>query len=104
VSNLFHRTALFLTALVAVSVTGWSGEERLPPAREGSFSIAVIPDYMATAGSGECWMRICRFLPAENRIDVFTIDSRTGQLCPGTKLVPQRDAHQFSLPYAMTGS
>ncbi len=64
----------------------------------------VLSDYMATAGSGECWMRICRFLPAENRIDVFTIDSRTGRLCPGTKLVPQRDAHQFSLPYAMTGS
>jgi len=64
----------------------------------------VLSDYMATTGSGDCWMRICRFLPAENRIDVFTIDSRTGQLCPGTKLVPQRDAHQFSLPYRMSGA
>jgi len=64
----------------------------------------VLSDYMATTGTPDCWLRICRFLPAENRIDVFTIDSRTGRLCPGTKLVPQRDAHQFSLPYAMTGS
>lgn len=64
----------------------------------------VLSDYMQTAGTKDCWLRICRFRPADNRIDVFTVGSRTGRLCPGTKLVPQRDAHQFSLEYAMTGS
>ncbi len=207
-SNLIRRTFIFLTVIAAAGVTGWSGEDLLPPAPEGSFGIAVIPDtqayrgrvlaehasrraivashmglgpllqpkqpedffaaakgrmqwkkihgslgntpqqmwdkcfrrhanvflilsgdqsrtqalrqvsqndagrpvhevlsdYMATTGTPDCWLRICRFLPAENRIDVFTVDSRTGRLCPGTKLVPHRDAHQFSLPYAMTDS
>lgn len=64
----------------------------------------VLSDYMAAASTGECWLRLCRFRPAENRIDVFTVDSRSGRLCPGTKLVPQPDAHQFSLPYSMAGS
>ncbi len=42
----------------------------------------VLSDYMATAGTQDCWLRICRFLPTENRIDVFTVDSRTGACVP----------------------
>jgi hypothetical protein len=60
----------------------------------------VLSDYMQDRSG--CWLRICRFLPAANRIEVKTFDSRDGRLCAGTKLVPDPAQHQFSLTYEMT--
>ena len=57
----------------------------------------LLSDYHAN------WLRICRFLPSSNRLEVRTFDSRTGVLCSGTKLVPDRSQHQFDLEYEMTG-
>ena len=47
------------------------------------------------------WLRVNRFLPASNRIVVYTIDSRDGSLCGETKLQPDVSQHQFSLEYDM---
>ncbi|HOZ46475.1 MAG TPA: metallophosphoesterase [Candidatus Hydrogenedentes bacterium] len=47
------------------------------------------------------YFRVYRFIPAENRIDVFTYSASLGALCEATKLVTERDRHQFSLEYEM---
>ena len=47
------------------------------------------------------WLRVNRFLPAANRIEVYTIDSRDGSLCEGTKIQGDVSQHQFSLEYEM---
>lgn len=57
----------------------------------------LLSDYHAS------WLRVNRFLPASNRIEVYTIDSRNGQLCPGTKYQPDAAQHQFVLEYEMAG-
>ncbi|MCX7824480.1 MAG: metallophosphoesterase [Verrucomicrobiae bacterium] len=60
----------------------------------------VLSDYMQDRDG--YWLRICRFLPAANRIEVKTFDSRDGRLCPGTKLLPDAAQHQFSIACEMT--
>lgn len=47
------------------------------------------------------WLRVNRFLPAANRIEVYTIDSRDGRLCEGTRTQPDVSQHQFTLDYEM---
>lgn len=47
------------------------------------------------------WLRVNRFLPAANRIEVYTIDSRDGSLCEGTKMRSDVPQHQFTLEYDM---
>ncbi|HNR31361.1 MAG TPA: metallophosphoesterase [Candidatus Hydrogenedentes bacterium] len=49
----------------------------------------------------EGYLRVYRFVPGENRIDVFTYSPTLGKLCDGTPLVPDRARHQFAIPYAM---
>ncbi len=49
----------------------------------------------------EGYFRVYRFVPGENRIDVFTYSPTLGKRCDGTTLVPERERHEFSLPYAM---
>lgn len=56
----------------------------------------IVHELMQDYGSG--WLRIYRFFPAENRVDAITFDPRTGELCETTKLVPERNQHQFSFP------
>lgn len=60
----------------------------------------VIHEVMQDYSSG--WLRLVRFTPTENRIDVITFDPRTEQLCTGTKLVPDQGQHQFHFDYEMT--
>jgi hypothetical protein len=48
------------------------------------------------------WLRVYRFLPTENKIEAWTVDSRTGTLCTGTKHVPDVSQHRFTLAYDMT--
>jgi len=51
----------------------------------------IIQDY------GDFWLRLFRFSPNENRVQGFTLDPRSNELCPGTVLVPGRGEHQFEL-------
>jgi len=50
----------------------------------------------------EYWLRVNRFLPGSNRIEVYTIDSRDSRLCRSTKNQPQADQHCFVLDYDMS--
>lgn len=47
-------------------------------------------------------LRVMRFIPAENRIEVRTWDPVKGTLCEQTKYVPDRSQHQFTLEYDMS--
>lgn len=46
-------------------------------------------------------VRLYRFIPKKNRIDVFTYNTVKEQRTQKTKRVPERRNHQFSLEYAM---
>lgn len=48
--------------------------------------------------------RLMRFLPAHNKIEVRTWNPVKGASCEKTKLIPERDQHQFTLDYQMTKS
>jgi len=52
----------------------------------------VLSDYR------EGYLRVYRFIPGENRIDVFTYSPALGKLCDSTQFVPERARHQFSIP------
>jgi hypothetical protein len=59
----------------------------------------LLSDYSQDRGD---WLRVCRFLPGQSRIEVRTVESRDGRLCEGTKLVSVSAEHQFQLDYEMT--
>jgi hypothetical protein len=60
------------------------------------------PVYEVLSDYHENWLRVNRFLPQANRIEVYTIDSRDGTLCPGTKYQRDPGQHQFTLDYDMS--
>jgi hypothetical protein len=64
----------------------------------GKVVYELLSDYHAN------WLRVNRFVPHANRIEVYTIDSRDGTLCPGTSIQRDRTQHQFSLDYAMSAA
>lgn len=43
-------------------------------------------------------LRLMRFLPQQNRIDVLTLEVPTQQLVDATRYVPDTAQHQFTLP------
>jgi hypothetical protein len=49
----------------------------------------------------EGYFRVYRFVPAEDRVEVFTYSPVLGKLCDGTKIAPSRDQHQFAFDYVM---
>ncbi len=55
----------------------------------------LLSDYGASG------LRVMRFVPAENKIEVRTWDPLKGRLCEKTSYVPSRDQHQFTLEYKM---
>lgn len=57
---------------------------------------ALLSDYMSKGG-----LRLMRFLPAENRVDVLTWDTTKHELIETMKYKTEREHHQFSLPYEM---
>ncbi|MDP6448189.1 MAG: metallophosphoesterase [Pirellulaceae bacterium] len=65
---------------------------------QGNFVHEVLSDY------GEQGMRVMRFVPARNRIEVRTWNSLTNKFCTSTEFVPRPSEHQFSLLYKMTTS
>lgn len=58
---------------------------------------ALLSDY------GKHGLRVMRFLPQQNRVEVRTWDPLKGKLCESTKVVKDRDQHQFSFDYSMSG-
>lgn len=59
----------------------------------------VVHELMQDYGSG--WLRLYRLKPQKNRIEVeaITVHSKTGELCQGTNLVPDRTEHQFRFEF-----
>ncbi len=64
--------------------------------KHGNTVHALLSDY------GTNGLRVMRFLPKENRIDVQTWDPVKSKLCEKTSVVKDRDQHQFTLQYNMT--
>lgn len=62
---------------------------------QGNIVHEVLSDY------GTNGMRIMRFVPKQNRIEVRTWNPVTRQLCLKTSIVSQRNQHQFELVYPM---
>ncbi|MDF1811895.1 MAG: metallophosphoesterase [Verrucomicrobiales bacterium] len=63
---------------------------------QGNTVYALLSDYGAEG------LRAMRFVTAENRIEVRTWNPIEGRLCESTKIVPERQQHQFTLEYEMT--
>jgi hypothetical protein len=61
----------------------------------GNVVHGLLSDY------GSAGLRVMRFVPQRNRIEVVTWDPLRGETCESTKVVKVRDQHQFSLPYEM---
>ncbi|HBJ35566.1 MAG TPA: serine/threonine protein phosphatase [Planctomycetaceae bacterium] len=59
----------------------------------------VVHELLQDYGSG--WLRLYRFTPQLNRFEgeAITVHSKTGELCQGTNLVPDRTEHQFRLKF-----
>jgi len=64
-------------------------------ADHGNIVHELLSDY------GVNGLRVMRFLPTKNLIEVRTWDPIKGKLCEATKIVPNRDQHQFTLNYNM---
>ncbi|MBN1553769.1 MAG: metallophosphoesterase [Phycisphaerae bacterium] len=58
---------------------------------------SLLSDYMYNSGP----MRLLRFLPDENLLEVITYNTQLGELCEGTILVPEIEMHQFTIPLAL---
>ncbi|HEO70285.1 MAG TPA: serine/threonine protein phosphatase [Candidatus Hydrogenedentes bacterium] len=69
-----------------------------------SKGLAGNPVHETLSDYREGYLRVYRFVPSENRVDVFTYSPTLGRLCDSTVVVPERDRHQFSFPYAMAGT
>jgi len=63
---------------------------------QGNTVHELLSDYGANG------LRVMRFIPAENKIEVRTWDPIRGQPCEKTKIVPSREQHQFTLEYYMS--
>ncbi len=65
------------------------------PGDRGNVVHELLQDY----GTG--WLRLYRFLPADDCIRAFTFDPNTEELCEGTDRVPDKEEHQFAIAYDM---
>ncbi len=70
---------------------------RADPADDGHLIHALLSDYMS-----QPVLRLMRFLPAENRVEILTCEVTKGFLVEATRYVPERGQHLFTLPYSMT--
>jgi hypothetical protein len=62
----------------------------------------LLSDYGLAGKNNHPVLRVCRFLPRQNRIEVATVDPFDNTLCLGTKRLPDRREHQFTLEYPMS--
>lgn len=47
----------------------------------------------------EGYIRVYRFMPKDNRVQVFTYSPTLGALCEGAPIAPEREQHQFSFTF-----
>ena len=69
---------------------------RADSADDGHVVHALLSDYMS-----QPVLRLMRFLPKEDRVDVLTLEVPKERLVEATRHVPEAEAHAFSLPYRM---
>ncbi|MDD4870048.1 MAG: metallophosphoesterase [Kiritimatiellae bacterium] len=55
-----------------------------------------VHELMSDYGSGY-WLRVYRFIPSRNIVKVFTVDTRDGRHCTGTKRNPDPATHEFEI-------
>lgn len=67
------------------------------PGDNGNIVHSLLSDYMS-----EGPLRLYRFIPAENKVQIITYDTTKHQLVESMIYVPDRDQHQFTLDYMMT--
>ncbi len=83
----------------------FSGDQsRTQAFREVSQNDQGKPVYELLSDYHDHWLRVNRFLPQANRIEVYTIDSRDGTLCSKTDKQPDPKQHQFTLEYEMSAA
>ena len=63
----------------------------------------VLSDYKQAEGTVSGYLRLYRFWPAENRIEVKTYSPNLHKFCETTKREPDPKQHTFDLPYDMSG-
>lgn len=63
----------------------------------GNVVHSLLSDYTSSGP-----LRLYRFLPKENRVQVITYDTTKHELTDSTEHVKPREEHQFSLPYRMS--
>ncbi len=63
----------------------------------------VLSDYKQAESAVSGYLRIYRFWPAENRIEVKTYSPNLHKFCETTKREPDPEQHTFDLPYDMGG-
>lgn len=88
-----HANLHFVLSGDQSRVTALRREDR---ADDGHVVHALLSDYMS-----QPVLRLMRFLPKENRVDVLTAEVVLERLVESTRHVPAAEAHVFSLPYNM---
>ena len=58
-----------------------------------------VPELLSDYGASG--LRVMRFTPAKDTIEVRTWDPQSNKFCETTKIVKERSQHQFTLKYAM---
>ncbi|MCP4776453.1 MAG: hypothetical protein GY880_19710 [Planctomycetaceae bacterium] len=64
--------------------------------QQGNTVYELLSDYGANG------LRVMRFIPTMNQIEVRTWDPLQGALCESTKFVKDRSQHRFTLSYEMS--
>ncbi len=70
---------------------------RADQADDGHTIHALLSDYMS-----QPVLRLMRFFPAKNKVEVLTCEVASGFLVKATRYVPDQDQHQFTLPCPLT--
>ena len=76
-------------------------QSRTQAMRQESIGEHGNPIHELLSDYGEGGIRVMRFIPSSNRIEVRTYDPVSQSLCESTSIVKDRDQHQFSIPYVM---
>lgn len=79
-------------------------QSRTQAMRQVSLGVNGNPVHELLSDYGTNGLRLMRFLPAINRIEVRTWNPIENRLTRGTKIVPEESEHQFNLAYRMTNS